>query len=419
MMNVSLITVCLSICFLLVITYGCSSSDATAELDAEASRLLDDALVTQEQGYTQLALVFVDSAIAHQPNHAAPHFFKARMMVELNRLEEAEEAFKKALQFDKEYQHAWFELGNIAFSHREYSEAISRYDQEVALLDRKKERYGDAFSVAYNESMSQVSLQRGRAFRQLGEAAEAREAFLESVGFDSLNTSAYSDLSEALQDAGSEDEALQYAQKALEQSPLNPDYLYQVGSLLYDSGRAQAAVPLLQGALQQKPWLSGALYKLGLAMIALEDEELGTRYVQMADTLQAKNEGIQKARFTAEKYVDDPAKWLSLAGKLIEVGRIDEALYPLNVAYSLDPENLSIQNDLANLALAGGDTTRAIARYEEILDQNPTFTEGWFNLGVVYALQGNYREARVHWENTLQLDPTHQRAMDYLARIEE
>ena len=273
--------------------------------------------------------------------------------------------------------------------------------------------------MQYNESMSLLSLQSGRAYRQLGDEDKAREAFTSAIEHDSLNTAAYSDLSQAFQDAGQSKEALQYAQKALKQNPLNPDYLYQVGSLLYDNERVEESIPLLQGALQQKPWLSGAMYKLGLAMVSMDEEEAGTAYLKMADSLQAKNERIQKARFNAEKYADDPDQWVALARQLLEVGRVDEAMYPLNTAYSLDPENLSIQNDLANIALVGGDTALAKVRLEKILDTNPTFAEGWFNLGVINAMQGNYKEAQLHWENVIQLDPTHQEARDYLARLAE
>ncbi|MBX2820592.1 MAG: tetratricopeptide repeat protein [Rhodothermaceae bacterium] len=397
---------------------GCMES-ATVEIDAETRRLLDDALVTQEAGYTPLALAFVDSAISRQPNHATPHFIRAQFLSEMNKIDEAELAYKEVLQFDEEYQNVWFQLGDIAFAKREYSEALDRYEEEAALLDRKKSQYGTPFTVQYNESMSLLSLQRGRAHRQLGESEKARAEFASAIEFDSLNTAAYSDLSQAFQEAGQNPEALQYAQKALQQNPLNPDYLYQVGSLLYDNERIEESVPLLQGALQQKPWLSGAMYKLGLALVSMEEEETGTAYLKMADSLQAKNERIQKARFNAEKYADDPNQWVALARQLLEVGRVDEAMYPLNTAYSLDPENLSIQNDLANIALVGGDTALAKVRLEKILDTNPTFAEGWFNLGVINAMQGNYKEAQLHWENVIQLDPTHQEARDYLARLAE
>ena len=398
---------------------GCSTNEPPKPLDQSVVVLLDDATVTQEAGFVELALAFVDSAIVLQPDHATPHYIRAQYLFQLNRLNEAEAAFNEVLKIDPEYQNAWFELGNIAFLRRDYSAAIAGYENEAEVLDASKRKYGNAFATRYNESMSEVALQTGRALKQLGEPEKAREAFTRSVSLDSLNTPAYADLSQAYQEAGLNDEALQYAQKALHQSPLNPDYLYQTGSLLYDTGRVKEAVPLLQGALQHKPWLSGAMYKLGLALISLEDEEAGNAYVQMADSLQAKNERIQKARFNAEKYAEEPERWVTLASQLLEVGRIDEAIEPLNTAYALDPENLAIQNDLATLALAGGDTAVAQVRLEKIVDQNPTFAEGWFNLGVIHAMQGNYKEARLHWENTIQLDPTHQEAIAYLARLEE
>ena len=396
---------------------GCSNEVEQAELNPKATVFIDDAMSALEAGFPKLALSFVDSALVAQSDHPIPHFLKGELLAELGNPDGADDAFREAISHNPDQLKAWFNLGNIAFSKREYATAIEHYEQEESVLDRNLKKYGTAFDVQYRESMSRAVQQQGRAHRQLANGEQALALFERAIALDSLNTEALVDMSQSLRDAGQEAGALKYAQRALRQQPLNPDYMYQVGALLHDIGRSEESVPLLQGALNQKPWLSEALYKLGLAMIQLGEEETGTGYVQMADSLQARNERIQKARFSAEQYADDPERWITLARYLIEVGRVEEAINPMTVAYSLDPQNLAIQNDLANLALIGGDTLVAIVRFEKILDKNPTYVDGWFNLGVIYALQGNYDEARLHWENTLQLDPSHQEAKTYLAQL--
>ena len=87
--------------------------------------------------------------------------------------------------------------------------------------------------------------------------------------------------------------------------------------------------------------------------------------------------------------------------------------------HALRPGDVAVQNDLANVALARGDTTTAFHRFETLLRQDSTVAGAWLNLGILYAVTGRREAARSAWERTLRYQPDDAQARAYLAQLEE
>ncbi len=417
------LALCLVLTVCLVLT-GCkgdvhkeAASHPGPSNTAPSTQVLEVARMALSEGMFTSALAFADSALAIDPDAADAQFLRGQVLFQMRDIAGAESAFESTLALQEDYPSAWFNLGNISFLRRKYSEAISRYDNEMAVTERQSEQFGVSYAVRYQETMSRLAVQKGRAHRQLAEDEAAVSAFRAALAFDSLNADAYADLSQSLKDAGKTDEALQYAEQAVSLVPVHPDYNYLLGALKQEAGEVNAAVPLLQRSLQLKPWLASARYSLGLALVELGEEDAGKLQLQLADTLQVLNDRIEKARFESQTYPDQVQRWLTLSRLLIQAGRVDEAVRPLSVAESLRPEDLSIKNDLANLALVRGDTLDAIQKFKILLSTKPDYAEGWYNLGVVYALQTKYSQARAAWEEALKHDPAHRDARSSIERL--
>jgi tetratricopeptide (TPR) repeat protein len=109
--------------------------------------------------------------------------------------------------------------------------------------------------------------------------------------------------------------------------------------------------------------------------------------------------------------------WVNYGNALRRAGRMDDAIEALTVAYSLKPEWLELQNNIANLLLMKGDTAAAVERYETLLHIDSTQADIWLNLGTVYALSGAYDDARAAWETALRHDPDHPEAARYLEQL--
>lgn len=420
--DVSVMGFCSIRAVLLITAFVCLSACQTTEheqsaTDPQAVALLDDARMMLAEGNFAMAMALTDSVLVTQPASADAYFLRGQILLQRRYVEEAEAAYRAALEIDDAYPSAWFNLGNIAFLRRQYTEAIDRYNQEMAITEAQYQKFGTAYAVRYGETMSRLAVQKGRAQRQLAEDDLAIAAFEQAIAYDSLNADAYADLSQSLKDAGKPEAAVPYATQALSLVPVDPDYNYILGALKHELGASKDAVPFLQRSLQLKPWLASARYSLGLALVELGEEDAGKLQLQLADTLQVLNDRIEKARFESQSYPNQHSRWINLGRLLIQAGRIDEAVQPLSVAEALQPDDLTIKNDLANLALVRGDTLAATRKLEAILAAAPDFADGWYNLGVVYAMQGAYGEARRAWEETLRHNPNHPEARQSIDRL--
>ena len=82
-----------------------------------------------------------------------------------------------------------------------------------------------------------------------------------------------------------------------------------------------------------------------------------------------------------------------------------------------EPRFIALENNLAILYMMRGDTSKAVAHYQALLQKHPTLSDVWLNLGVVYAKAGKFAAARKAWENTLKYSPNDSTAKAYLAKL--
>ncbi|MBC6699875.1 tetratricopeptide repeat protein [Hymenobacter puniceus] len=58
-------------------------------------------------------------------------------------------------------------------------------------------------------------------------------------------------------------------------------------------------------------------------------------------------------------------------------------------------------------AMAAGDYTRAIAEFDVLVHERPTYAEGWNKRATAYYLRGEYRASIHDVQETLRLEPRH------------
>ncbi len=386
---------------------GCGGADgpsrteqARREADPKAVEFLLNAQQAYEAGYYNEALMLADSAAHYAPKLADIPFLRGRILMTMLQYEPAQAAYEATLRLDPDYPGVYLNLGNSAYMRGKPREALALY---------RKER-GAAETAAY-------LTQLGRVYADLGVADSARWAYEKAIAADSANPTAYMWLGQIYEDAGEFDQALRYSGKGLALQPDNLNYAYVVGVQLLRSGDLEGAVERLTKAAEGMPWHYAAHYNLGQALNGLGQAEQATRYLARADTLLEQGKEITKWENLIGANSHEPMLWVNYGNALRQAGRLDEAIEALTVAFSLQPQWLELQNNIANLLLARGDTTAALERYKVLLRINPTEPDIWLNLGTVHALSGNYDEARTAWQTALQHDPDHAEAKRYLAQL--
>lgn len=411
---------------LLLMTAGCSGTDRPAgdgspgrPVTPEAVRYIEQMRQAYHLGAYPQALAYADSAARYAPDVPDIPYYRGLIYTRLNRFDLSEPAYRRALEIDPTYRAAWFKLGNDAFLQGQYHEAIRLYRKELNLIHTSDAETRQRYREVDEDALPLIWMQMGRAHALLNQADSARAAYVQAIELDSTNAQAYAWLSELAESQGELDEAIRLARRAHDLEPQNLDYAYLLGSLLNRTGQAGAAVPLLGQVVQHRPWHEGATYNLGQALIRAGQREQGQAFLSRVDTLQALEAEVAAAQAAAYQQPQNRRRWLDLADLLLGTGRLQEAMDALSVAHYLEPGDLAVQNDMANLVLALGDTLQALHRFRAIVQQDSTFADGWFNLGVVYAVSGDYEAAREAWNRTLQQAPDHPEARAYLRRLAE
>ena len=376
------------------------TEQARRNTNPKAVEFLINAQGAYEAGYYNGALILTDSAAPYAPELADIPFLRGRIFTTMRQYELALTAYEETLKRDPEYPGVYFNLGNTAYMHGEAREALNFYRKEQSA----------AGTASY-------LTQLGRAYADLGEADSAQGAYERAIAADSTMPTAYMWLGQLYEDAGSFDQALRYSRRGLALRPDNLNYAYVVGVQLLRSGDLEAAANTLMNVTEGMPFHYAAHYNLGQALMGLGQQNDGALYLARADSLLEQRKEIDKWENLVNANSHEPMLWVNYGTALRQAGRVDEAIEALAIAYSLQPQWLELQNNIANLLLMRGDTTAALKRYETLLQIDPTQADVWLNLGTIHALMGKYGEARTAWETALQYNPNHPEAINYLAQL--
>ncbi|MFQ6114712.1 MAG: tetratricopeptide repeat protein, partial [bacterium] len=95
----------------------------------------------------------------------------------------------------------------------------------------------------------------------------------------------------------------------------------------------------------------------------------------------------------------------SLAQMFYIAGSYDKASEYLKMHLDVEPDNRDVKMFLATTYGTLNRTDEAIALIKEILKEEPTYAFGLYNLGLIYAHQGNKDEALKNWKLLVQHYP--------------
>ena len=322
-----------------------------AGLDSSEAKFARATILTK-QGKDAEAIAAYDDIIKAEPTNAQAHYLKATVLAATNREAQAVEAYKAAIAADAGFAAAWFDLGVIYYNKADYNNALAAYQNVVKI---EPENYKAQANLA-------------STYRQLERFPEANAAYKAAEPGNKNNADLYSEWGYCLGKTGEWDKAVARTNTARELSPTAVDN-NNTGWAYYNAARwdksqnkdqeATAKLELgkqyLEQSVEQDPQLDAAHLNLGATKNSLGDHE-------------GAQESLKKA---LELHKD----WVI-------------ALNQLGLAFRG-------QNDLNN----------ALAQFQRVsnLDANNQF--GLLNLGEVYHLTGNKKEAKKVQDRLKKINP--------------
>jgi len=314
----------------------------------------------------------VDEVLAEEPSHPGGLFVKAKIDMAENRLGEAAQALRSAIDMRPDWAEAHFLLGT----------ALSLTGERTAA------RTELARALEIDASLSEARRVLADVHAELGEHAyaveEGRRYLEEHPG--SVETRVR--VAQSLVNLGRMDEALREVE-AIPEEDRDAQVHYALGRIYAAQGRSEKARDFLLRALEERPAHADILRNL-----LQVERQLGTG-----------EEAVARIREAVEEHPES-AKLQQLAASLaLSEGRGADAEESLQKAIELAPEDMSSYRMLADLYSRTGRTGQTIETYEKALEVKPDQPQIHHFLGVLYEFGGQTSKAVEHYEQAIRHAP--------------
>jgi tetratricopeptide (TPR) repeat protein/ADP-heptose:LPS heptosyltransferase len=218
--------------------------------EPDAAHLL--ALTLLQAGRAAEALPFVDQALAGDADFANAHNSRGSILKTLDRLGEAEAAFRRALALRPDQAEAWANLGaTLTMQHRP-AEGIKALRQALAMRPD------------YPRALASL----GTALRATGEVGAGVAACRQALALDPALADAWSDLGLGLAREGDMQGGIDCQEKALAADPTYAEAAVNLATLLAGVGQSMEARGAAAKALSIRADYPRARYSLGLLELA-------------------------------------------------------------------------------------------------------------------------------------------------------
>lgn len=98
--------------------------------------------------------------------------------------------------------------------------------------------------------------------------------------------------------------------------------------------------------------------------------------------------------------------WVALGNIYFDANKPTEAIEYYEQALAIRPGDVNVQTDLATMEREAGDPQKAITILQQVLKQDSTFAQAWFNMGVIYSLDlKDNKNAVAAWKKFVATSP--------------
>lgn len=277
--------------------------------------------IYEREGDARRAVAHLDAARALRPDYLPAHVSLGNLYTQLNRLEEAEANFRRALQISDANPAALYGLGQAALSRRSYAEAAAHFEKALRGAP-EADRLHYALAMAYR-GLKETEKAQAHLARSGSVGVRASDPLLD--GLQDLIRGARLHLirGRAALEARRFAEAVAEFRKAVSAEPASVPAHFNLGAALTQTGDLRGAVEQFEETLRLDPAHADAHYNLGLLFAQANQNERAIKHLRLAVEAQPRDNG---ARFL-------------LAQELVKAGRTQEAEGELKRVVESDAEN--------------------------------------------------------------------------------
>lgn len=380
------------------------------------------------------------------PDQSARHNHTGIELAGQERLPQALEQFRKAIELCPTDALAHYNLGATLERLGESGEAIAAYREGVRLrpsfaaghlalglnlakkaeLDEAAREFRTAVHLDPRSAGAHLNL--GLVLLQQGQLEGAVSSFRQALRFKPDLAQAHERLGVALRRQGKPAEALEQFRAAVRFAPRDPEAHYNLGIALREQRQLDAALQAFQAAVQLKPDYEQARYNLALLQSNRGQSESARREMRQvaglhqfrAELAQAKSllttashkleqhdadGALADSQAALQSWKDNPVSYYLIGMAWEQKGDVRQAIASLHKALELKPDYALAQNTLGRLFWQEGERGEAIAAFDRAIALAPDLAEAHYNRALAAAQTGDTQKALAGFRTALALKP--------------
>ena len=366
----------------------------------------------REAGELEQALESLDEAATIDDRYAELHYRRGRLLVELERYEDARQALEKAIDEDICPLRALTPITRVVREvAAERHAPLVDFSKVVASISPHGITGADSFldHVHFDyEGYRLLAVELVEAMERMG-VIEPPDGWRETTVAlvttkiegeidDEAKGRALRNLAKVLAWAGKLEEAERVAFEATEILGEDPESLHTLGLGAAARGDVEEAIRHYERAVKMEPHFAKGHNSLGVALVSQKRND----------------DAIEHFRRAIEADADFAEAHYNLANALEAAGDLDEAVRYFRRALEAKPDFVDAGNNLGIALIGQGKVDEAIERFRELLSTDPDSAEGHQNLGIALMSQRELEEAMVHFRRALEIEPRFAEAHYYL-----
>ena len=364
--------------------------EAVAMLDRLQVDQIDDVSVLSQMatilagaGQPERSLNLYDRVIQQDPEAGDNYFAKGVLLLNLQRLDQAQRMFEEGLQRSPQSHAGYFYLGKIFHKQGRTEEAKKQYREAITRAP--------SFDPAY-----QAYVELLEADHDLAAAIEVYDKYLGTV--NPHKKKFRQELLRLLLLQKSYDRALEELEFMLENDPNDIQAKVRRALVYAEMKETQRAIEELKALVQTHPTEYRVRDYLGLLY---EQSKQNQKAIEAYQT----NINLEPTFFDSR---------IHMGFLLYRLKRYDEAIPHLQSAVNLNPGNPESHLLLGLTQLQSKLPQAARTTFERGLEYHPKHVDLRFNLGTAYDKLGRFPDVVRELETVLELDPQHADALNYL-----
>ena len=417
----------------------CFAQEVDGKSEKDPVKIFNQAQDAHEKGDFQTALKLYEEAVKIFPEFPEAEYQRGNILISLNKPDEAERAFRRAIELREDWSLPMTSLGVLLIEKNNFADAEKFLTKAVELDDLnflaysalanlrlKTKSNSDVlkkllgkiiFLTSKANANASVWAYRAALENALGDKYAAKTSLKRALSIDAVNKTALLEQAEIALSENDFSTASQIAQTLVKISPDSSPVRFLQARILAANGKREEAVKILDSIKNPTDEITSLRNKISAnetESVAdleklLEKDAKNAAVLGRLCTLLRVDKPERALEYCRRAYEAEPNNLnhaVGFSAALVQAKKYENAAGVLKKIVEVMPDNFTAHANLATALFQLKRYEEAIKEYQWLLQKQPDLAIAYYFLAISYDSLGNYLEAMANYQHFLKTADT-------------